>query len=60
MNEYARNHYHQEDGKEKAKLYFGDSKESLKIKFPNKYREQPDEKKNLKREYGRNPYKNLS
>ena len=45
MNEYARNHYHQEDGKEKAKLYFGDRKESLKIKFPNKYREQPDEKK---------------
>ena len=38
----------------RAKDYYENNKEVLREKAKNKYRELPEEKKNTKREYGRN------
>ena len=43
-----------------AKDYYKNNKEVLKGKAKNKYRELSEEEKNIKREYGRNGYKNMS
>ena len=44
----------------RAKDYFKGNKEVLKKKTKIKYRELSEEEKNIKREYGRNRYKNIS
>ena len=43
----------------RAKKYYENNKEVLAKKLENKYRELSNEKKNIKREYGRNRYKNV-
>ena len=44
----------------RAKDYYEDNKEVLREKAKNKSRELPSEENNIKREYGRNRYKNMS
>ena len=44
----------------RANEYYQNSKEVLREKARNKYRELSDEQKNIKREYGRNSYHNMS
>ena len=44
----------------RAKDYYENNKEVLREKAKNKSRELPSEENNIKREYGRNRYKNMS
>ena len=44
----------------KAKYYYRNNRDELKVKARNKYRELSEEEKNIKREYGRNRYNNMS
>ena len=44
----------------RAKDYYKNSKELLREKAKNKYRELSEEEKNIKREYGRNRYHSIS
>ena len=44
----------------RSKNYYHENKEILKEKTRNKRRELSDEQKNIKRDYGRNIYHNMS
>ena len=44
----------------RAKDYYENNKELLRERAKNKYRELSEEETNIKREYGRNRYHNLS
>ena len=44
----------------RAKDYYKNNRERLKKQERKKYRELPVEEKNIKREYGKNRYKNMS
>ena len=43
-----------------AKDYYRNNKYELKVKARNKYRELPEEEKDVKREYGRDKYNDMS
>ena len=43
----------------RAKDYYGNDKEGLRVQARDKYRNLPEEEKNKKREYGRNIYHNI-
>ena len=44
----------------RAKDYYRNNRDKLKVKARDKYRKIPELQKNLKREYGRNRYNNMS
>ena len=44
----------------RAKDYYRNNRDELKLKARDKYRELSEEEKNVKREYGRNRYNNMS
>ena len=44
----------------KAKGYYENDKERLRVQASDKYRKLSEEQKNKKREYGKNSYRNMS
>ena len=44
----------------KAKDYYENDKERLRVQASDKYRKLSEEQKNKKREYGKNSYRNMS
>ena len=60
MQKLAQNCYYQRGGKEKAKEYYENNKERLQEQALLKYGELSNEEKNIKREYGRNRYGNMT
>ena len=60
MQEQARNRYHQEGGKEKAKEYYKNNKERLQEQARNKYGGISNEERDIKRGYVRMRYRNMS
>ena len=60
MQKLAQNCYYQRGGKEKAKEYYENNKERLQEQALHKYGELSNEEKNIKREYGRNRYGNMT
>ena len=44
----------------RAKDYYENNKDELRLKARNKYRELSDDEKDIKREYGRNRYHDMS
>ena len=44
----------------RAKDYYRNNRDELKVKARDKYRELSEEEKDIKREYGRNRYNNMS
>ena len=59
FQELAQNRYHEQVGKEKEKQYYKSNKVRLQEQAPNKCKELSDDEKDIKREYGRNRYKNI-
>ena len=59
FQELAPNRYHEQVGKEKEKQYYKSNKVRLQEQAPNKCKELSDDEKDIKREYGRNRYKNI-
>ena len=60
LQKLAQNCYYQWGGKEKAKEYYENNKERLQEQALHKYGELSNEEKNIKREYGRNRYGNMT
>ena len=60
MLQKAKDKYHNKCGKEKAAKYYEDSKEVLKEKARNKYRDLSEEEKKVKRAEGRDRYRNMT
>ena len=56
----AKEKYGNKGGKEKAAQYYKDNKEAIKEKAKNKYKNLREEEKELKRQYSRIRYNNLT
>ena len=62
MSESKTTYYqrHKETMLNRAKDYYENNIDELRVKARNKYRELSEDEKDIKREYGRNRYKNIS
>ena len=59
MIEKAKDRYHNQGGKEKARDYYQANKEIIKEKTIIRYQNLSEEQKELKRQFSRNKYKKL-